>query len=186
MPKAAARTSTKFSSGHSLVRLLIVSYFMAFAIGLIPGTDVTVLADPFMSPVAARVLTGTTVFILASLILVGFQRRAAALLLAIVLFWASYVTMLSANGAQNIGGFWRDLALIGALILTYADTENETQNDAAAVFNYLPQNGPENGKPSKNSRSLLESVTFADVGRKTERVTSKDQFIEDLNHVRAS
>ena len=84
MAKAAARTSTDFSSGHSVVRLLIVSYFMAFAIGLIPGTDVTVLANPFMPLETARILTGSIVFGLACLILVGIQRRAAALLLAIV------------------------------------------------------------------------------------------------------
>ena len=186
MPKTAARTSTDFSSGHSVVRLLIVSYFMAFAIGLIPGTDVTVLASPFMPWVAARILTGSIVFGLACLILVGIQRRAAALLLAIVLFWASYVVMLSAEGAQSIGGFWRDLALIGALILTYADTENATQNDAAAVLGILPRGAAEESKPSGGSKGFLSPFSVVKVGRAAKRNSSKEQFVEDLNHVRAS
>ena len=186
MAKASVRTSTDFSSGHSVVRLLIVSYFMAFAIGLIPGTDVTVLANPFMPMGAARMLTGSIVFGLACLILLGIHRRAAALLLAIVLFWASYVVLLSAEGAQSIGGFWRDLALIGALILTYADTENATQNDAAAVLSYLPRGVTGDQKPTGNPKSILSTFAVVNVGRATKRNSSKEQFVEDLNHVRAS
>jgi len=186
MRKAAARTSTNFKSGQSVVRLLIVSYFMALAIGLIPGTDITVLADPFMPWLSARILTGTIVFTLACLILVGIQRRAAALLLAIVLFWASYIVMLSAEGANILGGFWRDLALIGALILTYADTENATQNDAAAVLSYLPNGAPEGSRSPINLSRFLPSYAVAKVRGATKRKSSKAQFVEDLNHVRAS
>ncbi len=159
---------------------------MAFAIGLIPGTDVTVLANPFMPLETARILTGSIVFGLACLILVGIQRRAAALLLAIVLFWASYVVLLSAQGAQSIGGFWRDLALIGALILTYADTENAKQNDAAAVLSILPRGLTENSNGSGKTKSVLSSFAMMKVGRATKRNSSKEQFVEDLNHVRAS
>jgi len=186
MRKAAAHSTNNFKSGHSVVRLLIVSYFMALAIGLIPGTDITVLADPFMPWISARILTGTIVFSLACLILVGTQRRAAALLLAIVLFWASYIAMLSAEGAHIIAGFWRDLALIGALILTYADTENAKQNDAAAVLSYLPNGAPEGSRPPIRPSRLLPSYAFAKVRGANKRNTSKAQFVEDLNHVRAS
>jgi uncharacterized membrane protein YphA (DoxX/SURF4 family) len=186
MRKAAARSTTNFKSGHSVLRLLIVSYFMTLAIGLIPGTDITVLADPFMPWISARILTGTIVFTLASLILVGIQRRAAALLLAIVLFWASYIVMLSAEGAHNIAGFWRDLALIGALILTYADTENATQNDAAAVLSYLPNGTSEGGRTPISASRLLQSYAVSKVRGATKRKSSKAQFVEDLNHVRAS
>ncbi len=186
MLKAAARTSQKFASGHSAVRLLIVSYFMALAIGVIPGTDVTVLAEPFMPWVAARILSGVVVFGLASLILVGIHRRAAALLLAIVIFWASYVTMLSSEGAQVLGGFWRDLALIGALILTYAETEHATENDATAVLRNSPSGAPDNDQTSDHTSQILASVAVADARRTSKGNSRKAQFVEDLNHVRAS
>jgi len=186
MPKDATLTSSGLVSGHSVVRLLIVSYFMALAIGLIPGTDIAILADPFMPWIAARVLTGAAVFVLASLILFGIQRRAAALLLAVVIFWASYVTMLSAEGAQVLGGFWRDLALIGALILTYADTEHATQNDAAAVLQNLPRGTTDIDQPFDNPSRLSPSVAVAKVRRTSENGSSKAKYVEDLNHVRAS
>ena len=186
MRKAAARSSTKFQSGNSVVRLLIVSYFMALAIGLIPGTDVTVLAEPFMPWLSARILTGTIVFTLACLILVGIQRRAAALLLAIVLFWASYIVMLSAEGAHIVAGFWRDLALIGALILTYADTEDATQNDAAAVLSYLPVGATEGGRSSNGPNRFSPSFAVSKVRRASKRNSIKAQFVEDLNHGRAT
>ena len=186
MPKATTRTSANFSSGLSIVRLLIVSYFMALAIGLIPGTDFTVLAAPFMPWGVARVLTGAIVFGLSCLVLIGLQRRAAALLLAITLFWASYVTLLSAETLQYLGGFWRDLALIGALILTYSDRENATQNDVVAVLGYLPQNKTDAANAASYRSRLLPAIAMAKVRRGANRTSSKEQFVEDLNHVRAS
>ncbi|MDJ1015647.1 MAG: hypothetical protein QNJ35_03965 [Paracoccaceae bacterium] len=122
MRKAAARRNFELLTGHAVVRLLIVSYFMALSLGVISGTDVSVLAGPFLPDLPARVLTSGAVFGLAAMILLGVHRRAAALLLAIAMFWASYLTMLSAP-VDELGAFWRDLALIGALILTYADAE---------------------------------------------------------------
>ena len=124
MRKAAARRNLELLTGHSVVRLLIVSYFMALSLGVISGTDISVLAGPFLPALPARILTGGAVFALAAMILIGTHRRAAALLLAIAMFWASYLTILSAP-VDELGAFWRDLALIGALILTYADADAE-------------------------------------------------------------
>jgi hypothetical protein len=36
-------------------------------------------------------------------------------------FFASYLTMLSLGVADELASFWRDLALIAALVLTYSD-----------------------------------------------------------------
>ena len=175
MQKAAARGHAKTMSGHTVVRLLISSYFMALAVGLIPGTDLAVLARPFLPELAALFAIGLVVFSLAVMVLVGFHRRAAALLLAIVLFWASYVSMMSGNGA-DIGAFWRDLALIGALILTYADTEHATRNEATTVLRNLP---------GRIARSRPISMISSGGGEPVHD-TSRAQFREDFDIVRAS
>ena len=160
----ALRTSNTFS-GNFAIRLLIVSYFMALALGLITGTDLAVLADPFMPPVAANVVSGLGVFALSAMILFGFHRRLAALLLAIILFWCSYLASISPAGLEDIGSFWRDLALIGALLLTYADAESDPH---APAYGTLPQGGqiasgstpPTEHVNAENSREALPKTLF--------------------------
>jgi hypothetical protein len=60
-----------------------------------------------------------TVFFLGYLVMTGHWLRGAALTLGLMTFWASYVTMLSLGVADELGGFWRDIALVAALMLTY-------------------------------------------------------------------
>ena len=127
MSKLESLWASSAFNGHSAIRLLIVSYFMALALGLIQGTDLAVLAVPFMPPLVAKIVSGLGVLGLSAMILFGFHRRMAALLLAIVLFWCSYLASVSPAGIEDIGSFWRDLALIGALLLTYADAEGVVQ-----------------------------------------------------------
>ena len=59
------------------------------------------------------------------MVLIGVGRRVAALLLSLLLFWASYLTMYMGN---DLGAFWRDLALIGGLLLT-VDLKNTARDD---------------------------------------------------------
>lgn len=124
-------------NGYTLIRILIASYFVAFALQIIPGTEVAVLLRPFLSDVSALMIANAAVLASAVAIVVGWQRRAAALLLALMLFWASYLCMIE-QPEKGLGGFWRDLALIGALMLTYADTEARG-NDALTFIRHLPR-----------------------------------------------
>lgn len=130
--------SSQIFSGHFAIRLLIVSYFTALALGIIKGVDLAVLATPFMPAIFAKIVSGLGVVGLSAMILFGYHRRVAALLLAVVLFWCSYLATLSPLGLGDIGSFWRDLALIGALLLTYADAEGDK---LAPAYGTLPQGG---------------------------------------------
>ena len=131
MRDIATRNARALLSGHTVVRILIVSYFIALALYIIPGTDMSVLLQPFLPTLWAAVLTSSAVIVLSIMIIAGFHRRAAALLLALGTFWASYMTMLNAP-VNELGAFWRDLALIGALIMTYADGANDKGSSDAA------------------------------------------------------
>ncbi len=106
-------------SGQNLVRIVIASYFLAVSLGLIPGTVAWPLTAPFLPEPYADLAGKAVIFTTAYLVLVGAWLRVSALLLATVLFWSSYIQNI---GSDNLEGFWRDLALIGALILTYTQT----------------------------------------------------------------
>jgi hypothetical protein len=101
------------------VRMLIASYFMATAIGSIPGADTGALLSPLMAEPLSRVVAGSIVFTLATMILIGKQTRMAALILGLLTFYASYLQMVQIGIDHVLGAFWRDMALVAALMLTY-------------------------------------------------------------------
>ena len=121
MTKAMLDRLSPGLNSHFLIRLLIVSYFVALSVGLIQGTDMSMLTASFLPAGIAKVVASVGVISLSSMILFGYHRRAAALLLALCLFWCSYLGSLGHIGHTDVGAFWRDLALIGALLLTYSD-----------------------------------------------------------------
>ena len=170
--------------GHSVVRLLIVSYFLALAFGIIEGTDMSVLASAVLPSAIATVTMSAMVIVLSMLILIGWHRRAAALVLALAVFWASYLTMMAAPD-QNLGGFWRDLALIGALVMTYADG---SQGSAQATR--MPDDEQSTRPPSRIAQAI--AGTRSVISRPTARTKSKgnsekaELYRKDLDIVRAS
>lgn len=179
MGSIASLRNSEIFSGHSAIRLLIVSYFMALALGLIKGADLSVLAAPFLPAMFAKIVSGLGVLGLSAMILFGYHRRLAALLLAIILFWCSYLTSVSPAGLEDIGSFWRDLALIGALLLTYADAEGDK---LAPAYGTLPQGGQiatdhrfDNSEAGNTSASQPAGVA-----------PPKALFREDFDIVRAS
>lgn len=179
MGKFAATHMQDILTGHFVVRLLIVSYFIAHALGLIGGTDLSVLAASLLPPLAANVVSGFFVLGLSVMILFGFHRRLAALLLAIMLFWSSYLGLINPNGLSDISGFWRDLALIGALLLTYADAQTNT---FSSDYRTLPQGGRIGGVAKSGDASFANRQA----SRSEAAMPSKTPFHEDFEIVRAS
>ncbi len=103
---------------HAAARMLIASYFMAKAIGLI--IDPTGM-EQFLSvsavPDYLKLPNAGFELVAAIAILVGFQTRTAAALLALYLFWSSFILNYRPGDPYLIGAFWRDLAMIGGLLL---------------------------------------------------------------------
>ncbi len=121
--------------GQNLVRVVIASYFLAVASGLIPGTIAWPLTATFLPEPYAGIAGKAVIFLTAYLVLIGAWLRTSALLLATILFWSSYVENLAITSVapDNIEDFWRDLALIGALILTYTQTLPRAASRRAAL-----------------------------------------------------
>lgn len=118
MPKNCAKITLN-EAGQTTLRMLIASYFIAAAIGSIPGADTGVLFAAFLPGPMDQIVGASLVFLLATMVLIGAKTRLAALLLAILTFYASYVHLIQIGAENALGTFWRDMALIAALMLTY-------------------------------------------------------------------
>lgn len=103
---------------HATARVLISSYFVASAAGLIvdPNSMGQFLT---LSEVPEYLLWPNAgfQFMAALAILVGFQTRMASALLALYLFWSSFILNYTPGDPVAIGAFWRDLAMIGGLLM---------------------------------------------------------------------
>ena len=115
-------------SAQTIARILILSYFVGLSFGFIGGTDLTLLAQPFLPIEYARILMATLVVILCVMALFDWRRRTAAMTLALILFWSSYMTMFQLQVVE-VDFFWRDLALIGGLLFSAGFGETMLNND---------------------------------------------------------
>ena len=133
MKNDTANAVTLSPVAQSLLRILIASYFLASSLRLIPGTDLSpllrsVLPDPHAGATAAAI-----VFVLAFLVMIGVWTRAAAMVLALMTFFASYLRMVELDLVAELGAFWRDLALIAALMLSYSDNATGGQRSFGPI-----------------------------------------------------
>jgi uncharacterized membrane protein YphA (DoxX/SURF4 family) len=119
MARKIARKIDIGDAAQMSVRMLIASYFMATAIGSIPGADTGALLAPLLSEPLSRIIAGSLVFTLATMVLLGKHTRLAALILGLMTFYASYLQMVQIGIDHVLGAFWRDMALVAALMLTY-------------------------------------------------------------------
>ena len=121
MTNPSAERITLNSTAQNLLRIVIASYFLAVGLNLIPGTNLTILAEQVLPAHVAEPLSAMMVFALAFLVMIGLYMRPAALVLGLMTLFASYLQMIELGVADELGTFWRDLVLIAALMLTYAE-----------------------------------------------------------------
>ena len=119
MPRTTAGGTSFNEAAQITARMLIASYFMAAALGSIPAADYGILFASLVPERLAAILGGSVVFTLAVLVLLGAHTRPAALILGLMTFYASYLQMIHVGAIDVLGAFWRDMALIAALMLTY-------------------------------------------------------------------
>lgn len=100
----------------SVVRILIASYFLASATGLVFEPASRTFLDAVLPSDQAQLATTTFLFITSFSIMVGVLVRPAALLLALYLFWSGFVHYDLKDPAA-LGFIWRDMALLGAILM---------------------------------------------------------------------
>lgn len=109
------------------VRMLIASYFIAAASGSIEGADMGALFAAVMPSPYGQILGGGIVLVLAVMIMLNARTRLAALLLGLMTFYASYLHLIAQGVEEVLGLFWRDMALIAALMLTYGTDREQAR-----------------------------------------------------------
>ncbi|MEM6539360.1 MAG: hypothetical protein AAF668_16735 [Pseudomonadota bacterium] len=125
-------------SGQSITRLLVMSYFIALSLGLIGDGRIMTFMMPVLPENLSENAMRAIVLTLSILILIGIARRTAALTLSIVIFFASYSTLYLGG---DVSDFWRDLALIGAVLLT-TDLYNTKIDDDVGRFGQRRKSKP--------------------------------------------
>ena len=108
-------------TAQNLIRILIASYFLALATGIVSATHLAAPFSPLLPDPWAGRAGCALVFCLAYLIMIGVRLRAAAIGLAGLMFASHAVLALQTGLSAQIDTLWRDLALIGALMLTYGE-----------------------------------------------------------------
>jgi len=125
-------------TGQNLIRVLIASYFDAVSVGMINGTNATPLVAVFLPDAWAHFAGSSIIFVLAYMVMTGIWLRPAAMLLGLIMFWSSYILNFSPEGPIMVGDFWRDLTLVGALMLTYVKS-GPRASQRRAMFRKTPQ-----------------------------------------------
>lgn len=134
MRKAAAKWLSFELSVISVLRVAVVGFFVALALGFVRGADTSVLVPSATGPVLGSIVSSAIILCLSALVLFSRYRGAATLALAAAIFWSSYLTMVIQAGTDQIGIFWRDLALIGLLLFTRDSRPSGYQVDLTAPF----------------------------------------------------
>ncbi|MEO8531432.1 MAG: hypothetical protein ABI459_09415 [Deltaproteobacteria bacterium] len=118
-----ARDKNVLSSAElTLARVLIASYFLAVAVGLTDGVTLAPLFSPIFGDGIASFFSHLILFIMGVLVLTGMFLRQVALTAAGLLIAAHFMTF-AVTGTVESQSIWRDIALIGALVLTYGQRE---------------------------------------------------------------
>ena len=101
----------------AIIRVLIASYFLATATGLILEPGSRTFFDGVLPADSAAFATTMYLFVTAFAIMVGKLVRPASLLLALYIFWSAFVHFELGSSPAALGSFWRDMALLGAVLL---------------------------------------------------------------------
>ena len=164
------------ASGLNLLRIVLSSYFIGTSLGLITGTNITVLAHLVMPSNLAEFIANTGVFILAYLVLMGVWLRPAALLLAGYVLASSGFATFVADGSATMSEFWRDVALMAGLMMTYLNN-NARKARSEAVIRRDPQVRTVNQGEQIDLPRRVEPLRKA----KTETAETKTALREDAD-----
>jgi len=120
---ATARDKNVLSSGElTLARVLIASYFLANGLGLTDGVSLAPVFAPVFGDSIAAFFSHVILFAMGVLVLLRAALRQVALTAAGLLIAVHFITFAQ-TGLVDGQSVWRDIALVGALVLTYGQRE---------------------------------------------------------------
>lgn len=180
MTNPTADRITLNATAQNLLRIVIASYFLAVGLNLIPGTNLTILADQILPTHVAAPLSAMAVFALAFLVMVGLYMRPAALVLGLMTLFASYLRMIELGVADELGTFWRDLVLIAALMLTYAENAPRDYRMRSAIRRKVIPRRIAPGDAARAVRSPAPAPATPCFARRQSRVPALPNPVENI------
>lgn len=121
-------------TGLNLIRIVIGSYFMAVSVGLVAGVDPAALLRPVLPATVAEFAGMTLLFALATAYMAGVSLHMVSLALALFVLSSSVATHLVRPGAGTVGFFWRDLALVCTVLLSYVPLRRRELRRAVLIM----------------------------------------------------
>ena len=107
-------------TGLNLIRIVIGSYFIGVALDLVDGVDQKALFAPFLSPEFADMMGSMLLFFISVLFMTGMFLRLSSLALCLFVLCSSVVQNFLPFTLSGVSGFWRDLTLACAVLLSYS------------------------------------------------------------------
>lgn len=154
------RDKTVLTSAElNAARFLIASYFLAVAVGLAEGVSLTpIFGLVFGEGSVSSFLSHAVLFVMGVLVLMAIAQRHVALVMAVLLLATNIIT-LSKTGTLDSAGVWRDIALVGALILSYGQREGYFTRRPMPVNRKKPEEkGPVGGRRYAKLSASLEKL----------------------------
>ncbi len=101
----------------AVIRILIASFFVGIAVGLIPFPTLLGLTEQLFEENTAITIATTFVFVTSFFIMVGRNVRTAALSLAIFLLASHIAFEVKSSEPFALAQFWQTIVLVGILVL---------------------------------------------------------------------
>ena len=143
------------ATAQNLLRMIIASYFIALALGLISGSTLSPVLAGVMSKPLASLLSSLIIFGLASLVIFGVHLRTATLLLGLITLAGSFATLYAFGVSENLGALWRDLVLVAALVLTYSENAIRDRHKRRLIRQKVV---PRRVAPKSSTKAALRGV----------------------------
>jgi len=125
-------------TGLNLIRIVIGSYFMAISLGMIHGVDRAALFAPALPAPMAQWAGSALLFGLSLAFMSGLCLRLSALTLGLFVLASSVAEHFLFAQVGTMSFFWRDLALVGAVLLSYSALRRREIRQAAL---FMRRNG---------------------------------------------
>jgi hypothetical protein len=107
-------------TGLNLIRIVIGSYFMAIALGLIEGTDPKAMFIAYMDHETSDLVGTMLLFAITTAFMAGLFLRQSSLMLAIFIMGSSLAENFLSYQPGSVSNFWRDITMVCAVLLSYS------------------------------------------------------------------
>lgn len=173
-------------TGLNLIRIVIGSYFMAIALGLIEGVAPSALFSAILDFQSADLIGTGLLFVIAVFFMSGLYLRLTSLMLALFILCSSLVENFMNYEVGVVSFFWRDLTLACAVLMSYSTFKRRDLRKATLILRkgsrkrIVDENGITPRRVSPRSKSPRRS-SDADYERVLRPLIAPTHIIKDAN-----